>query len=60
MDEVGEASSRKLGLVGAVLMVFRKLETLSSMGVDGRGEWVVEVCIVEIRVVWYGNEGGAR
>ena len=55
MDEVGEACSRKLGMVGAILMVFRKLETLSFMGVDGWGGWEVEVCMVEIEVV-FGEE----
>ena len=55
MGEVGEACSRKLGMVGAILMVCRKLEALSFMGVDGRGGWEVEVCMVEIEVV-FGEE----
>ena len=55
MDEVGETSSRNLGLVGAVRWVRRKPETLSFMEVDGRGVWVVEVCMVEIGVV-FGKE----
>ena len=55
MDEVGEACSRKLGMVGAILMLVRKFETFSFMGVDGRGWWEVEVCMVEIEVV-FGEE----
>ena len=49
---VGDALSRRLGLVGAVRWLRRRRVTFSSVGVDGRVVWVVEVCMVEIGVVF--------